>query len=182
MTMVKIMFYLLGFIVLASALFIAASKNLVRTIFMFFVTLMALAGLYVLALADFIAITQIVVYVGGVLVLMIFAFMLSGRETLANLEGQKNHFVSISKLPAFVLAIAFFIVMVNILFRTDINALPWVKNAIAQKNVITPNDAMTGNIGVSLVTHYLLPFEILSILLLAALVGAAHISRKEQSA
>ena len=88
MTMVKIMFYLLGFIVLASALFIATSKNLVRTIFMFFVTLMALAGLYVLALADFIAITQIVVYVGGVLVLMIFAFMLSGRETLANLEGR----------------------------------------------------------------------------------------------
>ena len=182
MTMVKIMFYLLGFIVLASALFIAASKNLVRTIFMFFVTLMALAGLYVLALADFIAITQIVVYVGGVLVLMIFAFMLSGRETLANLEGQQNHFMSINKLPAFVLAIAFFIVMVNILFRTDINALPWVKDAIAQKNVIVPNDAMTGNIGVSLVTSYLLPFEILSILLLAALVGAAHISRKEQSA
>ena len=59
-----------------------ATKNLVRSIFMFFVTLFALAGLYVLALADFVAITQIVIYVGGILVLILFAFMLSGKETL----------------------------------------------------------------------------------------------------
>ena len=181
MTLVKAMFYLMGFIALASALFIAASKNLVRTVFMFFVTLMALAGLYVLAMADFIAITQIVVYVGGVLVLMIFAFMLSGKETLANLQEQKNQFISINKLPALLLAVLFFIVMLNVLFKTDFNSVPWVQLASIHKNVITAGDTMTSSIGISLMGHYLLPFEIISILLMMALVGAAHISRKEKS-
>jgi NADH:ubiquinone oxidoreductase subunit 6 (subunit J) len=182
MTVVQAMFYLMGFIALASALFVAASKSLVRSVFMFFVTLMALAGLYVLALADFIAITQIVIYVGGILVLILFAFMLSGRETLANLEQQNSRFISISKLPALLLAVLFFIVMINILFKTDANNLSWVKAAIAQKSVITPDDIMVNNIGVNLMTRYLLPFEAISILLMMALVGAAHLSRKEKKA
>src|SRR3984885_14192309 len=128
----------MGLITLGSALFVAASKNLVRSIFMFFITLFGLAGLYVLALADFLAITQIVIYVGGILVLILFAFMLSGKETLANLQQQENRFVSISKLPALLLAVLFFIVMINILFKADINNLQWVKEAISEKNTFTP--------------------------------------------
>lgn len=180
MTMAQALFYLMGFIVLASALFVAASKSLVRSVFMFFVTLFGLAGLYVLAIADFIAITQIVIYVGGILVLILFAFMLSGKETLANLEQQNNRFISISKLPALLLATVFFIVMINILFKTDVNNLPWIKNAVAQKNAVTPGDATVNNIGINLMTRYLLPFEAMSVLLLMALIGAAHLSRKEK--
>ncbi len=182
MTMAQALFYLMAFITLASALFIAASKSLVRSVFMFFVTLMALAGLYVLVLADFIAITQIVIYVGGILVLILFAFMLSGRETLANLQQQNNRFISISKLPALLLSVLFFIVMINILFKTDINNLLWVKKAIAQKNTFTPTDATVNNIGINLMTKYLLPFEAMSVLLMMALAGAAHLSRKEKKA
>jgi NADH:ubiquinone oxidoreductase subunit 6 (subunit J) len=179
MTLVKVLFYLMGFITLGSAVFVAASKNLVRSVFMFFVTLLALAGLYVLALADFIAITQIVIYVGGILVLILFAFMLSGKETLANLQQQENRFVSISKLPALLLAVLFFIVMINVLFKADINNLQWVKEAVNEKNVFTANDNTVNNIGINLMTTYLLPFEAISILLMMALVGAAHLSRKE---
>jgi NADH:ubiquinone oxidoreductase subunit 6 (subunit J) len=182
MTLVKALFYLMGFITLASAVFVAASKNLVRSVFMFFVTLLAVAGLYVLALADFIAITQIVIYVGGILVLILFAFMLSGKDTLANLQQQQNRFVSISKLPALLLAVLFFIVMINILFKTDINNLQWVKEAIAVKNTFTPTDNTVSNIGINLMTTYLLPFEAISILLMMALVGAAHLSRRENKA
>ncbi len=181
MTMAQALFYLMGFIALASALFVAASKSLVRSVFMFFVTLMALAGLYVLALADFIAITQIVIYIGGILVLILFAFMLSGRETLANLQQQDNRFISISKLPALLLAVLFFIVMINILFKTDVNNLLWVNKAIAEKNTFTSTDATVSNIGINLMTRYLLPFEAISILLMMALVGAAHLSRKEKN-
>ena len=179
MTLVKALFYLMGFITLASAVFVAASKNLVRSVFMFFVTLLALAGLYVLALADFIAITQIVIYVGGILVLILFAFMLSGKETLANLQQQENRFVSISKLPALLLAVLFFIVMINVLFKADINNLQWVKEAVNEGNVFTANNNTVNNIGINLMTTYLLPFEAISILLMMALVGAAHLSRKE---
>lgn len=182
MTMVKALFYLMGFMTLASALFVAASKNLVRSVFMFFVTLLSLAGLYVLALADFIAITQVVIYVGGILVLMLFAFMLSGKEALANLQQQNDRFISISKLPALLLAVLFFIVLINILFKTDINHLQWVNKAVAYKVDIKPDSPMTSNIGTNLMTTYLLPFEAISILLMMALVGAAHLSRKEKNA
>jgi len=182
MTMVKALFYLMGFITLASALFVAGSKNLVRSVFMFFVTLLSLAGLYVLALADFIAITQVVIYVGGILVLMLFAFMLSGKEALANLQQQNDRFISISKLPALLLAVLFFIVLINILFKTDINHLRWVNKAVAYKVDIKPDSPMTSNIGTNLMTTYLLPFEAISILLMMALVGAAHLSRKEKNA
>ena len=182
MTMAQILFYVMGFIVLSSALFVAASKSLVRSVFMFFVTLMGLAGLYVLALADFIAITQIVIYVGGILVLILFAFMLSGRETLAAIQQQNNRFISISKLPAILLAVLFFIVMLNIIFKTNVDQLDWIKTSIATKNAVTPGSVTVNNIGVNLMTRYLLPFEAISILLMMALVGAAHLSRKEPGA
>jgi NADH:ubiquinone oxidoreductase subunit 6 (subunit J) len=178
MSLVQMLFYLLGFIVLASGIFVAAAKNLVRSIFMFFITLLALAGLYVLALADFVAITQIVVYVGGILVLILFAFMLSGREALGVLQ-QKRPFVSANKTVAFILAAVFFAVLVEMIGKIDADNLDWIKSAANIKNVITPNANMTDNIGINLMTRYLLPFEAVSILLMMALVGAAHLSRKE---
>jgi NADH:ubiquinone oxidoreductase subunit 6 (subunit J) len=179
MNLTQALFYLLGFIALASAVFVAASKNLVRSIFMFFITLFALAGLYVLALADFVAITQIVIYVGGILVLILFAFMLSGRETLNAIQRQTNQFISVNKIVAFLFAALFFIVLVNVMVKVDANNLGWVKNSIAAKNDIQPNEDMTQAIGINLMTRYLLPFEAISILLMMALVGAAHLARKE---
>src|ERR1700744_5012921 len=114
MSLVQVLFYVMGFIALASAVFVAAPKNLVRSIFMFFITLFALAGLYVLAMADFVAITQIVIYVGGILVLILFAFMLSGRENLNYVASVQNKFISVGKLPAMLLAAAFLIVLANV--------------------------------------------------------------------
>lgn len=182
MTMAQALFYLMAFIALASALFVAASRNLVRSVFMFFVTLMAIAGLYVLSLADFVAVTQIVIYVGGILVLMVFAFMLSSKEMLSNLQQQSGKFISVSKVPALLLATLFFIVMLNIILKSNTDNLPWLHNAVVQKNTFTPGDATIGNIGVNLMTAYFLPFEAVSILLMMALVGAAHLSRKEKKA
>jgi NADH:ubiquinone oxidoreductase subunit 6 (subunit J) len=181
MTLVQVLFYLMSFIVIASAVFVAATKNLVRSIFMFFVTLFGLAGLYVLALADFVAITQIVIYVGGILVLILFAFMLSGKETLNIIAQQRKQFISISKLPALLLAGLFLVVLVNMIFKVDANNLPWIKASIASGNEIPFNANMTENIGINLMTRYLLPFEAVSILLMVALIGAAHLSRKEVS-
>jgi NADH:ubiquinone oxidoreductase subunit 6 (subunit J) len=179
--MIRVLFYLMGSIALASAVFVAATKNVVRSVFMFFVTLLALAGLYVLALADFIAITQVVIYVGGILVLMLFAFMLSGRENLAALEQTSNRFISVSKIPALLLSVLFFIVMINVLFKADINNLAWIKQSITLKDAITPGYVTVNNIGINLMSRYLLPFEAISILLLMALVGAAHLARKEKT-
>jgi NADH:ubiquinone oxidoreductase subunit 6 (subunit J) len=179
MSLVRVLFYFMSFIAIVSALYAASTKNLVRSIFVFFVTLFALAGLYVLALADFVAVTQVVIYVGGILVLIIFAFMLSGKETLNVIQQQKGKFLSMAKLPAILLAALFFIVMINVVLKADADNLGWVKDSIANNNTITPNAVMIDNIGVNLMTRYLLPFEAISILLLMALLGAAHLSRKE---
>jgi NADH-quinone oxidoreductase subunit J len=180
MNLVQILFYLLGFIALGSAIFVAASKNLVRSIFMFFITLFALAGLYVLALADFVAITQIVIYVGGILVLILFAFMLSGKETLSALQQQGESFLSANKIVSFILAALFFVVLVEMVIKISPDNLTWIKDSAAAKMDIQPDSNMTDTIGINLMTRYLLPFEIVSVLLMMALVGAAHLSRKER--
>jgi NADH:ubiquinone oxidoreductase subunit 6 (subunit J) len=180
MNLVQILFYVMSFIVLGSAILVASSKNLVRSIFMFFITLFALAGLYVLALADFVAITQVVIYVGGILVLILFAFMLSGRETLNNLQYQKKQFISANKVAALLLALAFFIVLSDMIFKVDADNLVWIKKALSLNSTVMPTSDMTTNIGINLMTQYLLPFEAISILLMMALIGAAHLSRKEQ--
>jgi len=180
MSLIQILFYLMAFIVVASALFVAATKNLVRSIFMFFITLFGLAGLYVLSLADFVAITQIVIYVGGILVLILFAFMLSGKETLNAIGELKERFINVNKLPALLLAGLFLVVLVIVIFRIDADNLAWIKKAQVTNNLILPASATTENIGVNLMTKYLLPFEAISVLLMIALIGAAHLSRKER--
>jgi NADH-quinone oxidoreductase subunit J len=182
MTLLQLLFYVMGFIAVASAVFVAATKNLVRSVFMFFITLFALAGLYVLALADFVAITQIVIYVGGILVLILFAFMLSGKEALNIIQQQGSRLINLNKLPALVLAVLFFVLMVNMIWKIDTNNLDWIKASIQNGNVITPDANVTDNIGINLMTRYLLPFEAISILLMVALIGAAHLSRKERAA
>ena len=182
MSLVQVLFYLMAFIAIASAVFVAATKKLVRSVFMFFITLFALAGLYVLALADFVAVTQVVIYVGGILVLILFAFMLSGKETLNIIAQQRKQFISVSKLPALLLAVLFLIVLVNMIVRVDADNLEWVRKAVITKDDILPGSDMTENIGVNLMTKYLLPFEAISILLMLALVGAAHLARKGKGA
>ncbi|TWR24675.1 NADH-quinone oxidoreductase subunit J [Mucilaginibacter achroorhodeus] len=179
MSMIKILFYLMAFITLGSALVVAAGKNLVRSIFMFFVTLFGLAGLYVLALADFVAVTQIVIYVGGILVLILFAFMLSGKEALDKVEVQKNKFISLSNAPAFFLAGLFAVIMLNVIFKAHVDQLPWVIESVKAGNTMPIDGTGINKIGVNLMTRYLLPFEVISILLMVALVGAAHLSRRE---
>ena len=179
MNLVQILFYVMSFLAIASAIIVAAGKNLVRSVFMFFITLFALAGLYVIALADFVAITQIVIYVGGILVLILFAFMHSGKETLGALQQQKSQFISANKIASLLLAGLFFIVLVNMLLKVNADNLSWIIHAPKINNVIQPTSNMTDNIGINLMTQYLLPFEALSILLMMALIGAAHLSRKE---
>jgi len=178
MSLAQVLFYAMAFIAIASAMYVAATKNLVRGIFMFFVTLFALAGLYVLALADFVAVTQIVIYVGGILVLILFAFMLSGKETLNSLGEQKGKLVNSGKIPGLILSTLFFVVMVAMILKMNADKLGWIQQSVANGNVMQPTDNGINNIGINLMTSYLLPFEAISILLMMALIGAAHIARK----
>ena len=166
-------FYFFSALLLTSALMVVSIQNLVRSIFLFFVSLFSLAALYIFALADFIAITQVVIYVGGVLVLMLFAFMLSNKELLNSLQPIKTSFKFYQLIGIFI-CLAFLFVLVSLNLQIDFSNLSWIKSS----NPIMESDNTTHTIGILSMTRYLLPFEVLSVFLLMALIGAAHLARK----
>ncbi len=179
MEITQIIFYFLGAVALLSGFYVVSSQHLVRSVFMFFVTLFAVAGLYVFALADFVALTQVVIYVGGVLVLLLFAFMLSSKEALEGMEKIPSGLLSTNRLPGALIALAFMFILGMIFFNVDFESLNWIKQAQQSGNVKLVTDDTIKNIGVNLMSKYLLPLEMVSILLMMVLIGAAHIARKE---
>jgi NAD(P)H-quinone oxidoreductase subunit 6 len=169
----QLIFYFFAALVLISALMVVTMQNLVRSIFLFFVTLFALAALYVFALADFIAISQVVIYVGGVLVLMLFAFMLSNKELLNSLQPIKRTF-KLYHLAGIFICLTFLFILISLIGQIDFSGLNWIKSSTP----ILERDNTTHSIGIQSMTRYLLPFELLSVLLMMALIGAAHLARK----
>jgi len=84
-------------------------------------------------------------------------------------------------VAALLLSVIFFIVLVAMIIKMDAGNLAWIKKSINLNNAVLPTSDMTSNIGINLMTQYLLPFEAISILLMMALIGAAHLARKEQA-
>ncbi|MGJ1204030.1 NADH-quinone oxidoreductase subunit J family protein [Sphingobacterium lactis] len=173
------LFYAFAALALGSALLVVSLKNTARALFLFFIVLFAMAGLFIFALADFVAITQIMVYVGGVLILMIFAFMLSNKELLADLQNSSAKFLALPNWQSLLLALGFLSVMVYGIVEWQEQLPIWITENMADGQVIKPTDNNIQALGIKFMTQYLLPFEVISIFLLAALIGAAHLSRKE---
>jgi NADH-quinone oxidoreductase subunit J len=171
----QLIFYFFATFLLLSALIVVTSRNLVRSIFLFFVTLFSLAAIYVFALADFIALTQVVLYAGGVLVLMLFAFMLSNKELLTAIEPVKRVF-KVKHYVGIFISLAFLFILLQIFLERDFSQLDWIKSG----SPISKNENTINLIGIQSMTFYLLPFEILSVFLMMALVGAAHLARKDK--
>jgi NADH-quinone oxidoreductase subunit J len=161
--MSDLVFVLLSVMTVVSALIVAGNSNVVYSAVGLLFTFMGVAGLYVLASADFLAATQMLVYVGGILVLILFAVFLSNRISDVKLSNP-THF----RIPAFLVCVSLF----GLLSHTAVTT-PW---AVKQGAEFAPT---TANLGRLLMTKYLLPFEIVSVLLLAALIGAALLSRPD---
>jgi NADH-quinone oxidoreductase subunit J len=157
-------FYILAFFVVGSAGIVALSRNIMRSAFAMVVTFLGVAGLFVLLSADFLAATQLLVYVGGILVLILFAVMLSSRMKEIKISN-----LSVSVFSGGIIITLLILLLTYISIKT-----PW-------KELDTVNFAPTTSaIGNNLLTKYLLPFEVLSVLLLVGLIGAVVIARKEK--
>jgi NADH-quinone oxidoreductase subunit J len=167
MDLYVIIFYAFVLITLVSASIVVASKNIMYSAFALLFTFFGVAGLYVLLTADFIAITQLLVYVGGILVLIIFGVMLTTKVIRVDMKTS-----TIRTFPAVLVVAALAGTLVGVFWSTD-----WPLSPSAQGFEKT-----TPAIGEMLLTTYLLPFEIASIVLLVALVGAAMIARRERKA
>lgn len=179
MTLETLLFYVLAAVAIGSALLMVTLKNTSRVLFLFFIVLFAVAGLYIFALADFIAITQIMVYVGGVLVLLLFAFMLSNKTLLHELKEGTNYFVSLPTWQGALVSISFLAVMVYVFMLFGQQEPTWIQQAREQSTIIQPQDNTIEHLGFHLITQFVLPFEVISVLIMMALIGAAHLARKE---
>jgi NAD(P)H-quinone oxidoreductase subunit 6 len=158
-----IIFYVLAIITVASALVTAFSRNIVHSAFALFGALAGVAGIYALLAADFLFIIQIFIYIGGILVVTIFAVMLTQGIAEVNVSNR-----AVGVTPALITVILAGAVMFYAIIRTS-----WYR---AQLRPITPT---TYGIGNAFLGRYVLPFEIASIVLLAALIGAIVITRQE---
>lgn len=179
--MEEFLFYAFAALAIGSALLVISLRNTARALFLFFITLFAMAGLFIFALADFVAITQIMVYVGGVLILMIFAFMLSNKELLKDLQHITGKFITLPNWQSLLLAVGFLTVMLWGIYEWQDQTPDWIVNNIKKGHIIAPNDNNIQQLGLKFMTQYVLAFEVISIFLLMALIGAAHLSRKEDA-
>ena len=162
MTVYDIIFYLFAAVTLLSAFFVVTNRNIVHSAFFLLFTLFGVAGIYVLLGADFVAIVQLIVYVGGILILILFGVMLTNKIVNVDIKTGTIH-----ALPASI---------VLGLFAGAIGAA--VLNT--KWNVVESPDPVpaTAAIGSMLINEYALIFELLGILLLIALIGAASMARR----
>ena len=156
------LFYMFSALTLASALYVVGSKNLVRCAFALFFTFLGVAGLYALLHADFVAAAQVLIYIGGILILIIFGVMLTHRVFEVRVFTR-----SAQVIPAAAIVVAVFL-----LLKRMISDGSW---RIYAERISEPT---AGRLGFALMGDYLLQFEVVSILLLLALVGAVIVGRK----
>ncbi len=153
-------------VVVVTAFWVVTARNLVHAAFALMGTLFGVAGLYVFLYADFLAATQVVIYVGGILVLIIFGVMLTNRiATPALIQTSMPN-----RLFAAVVVLIIFAGLSALISRT-----PWHEGESAEAG------GTVATIGESLMTQYLLHFEVASVLLLLALLGAAYLSRRDHA-
>lgn len=161
MSLVNFIFYFFALLAVVSSLALAVVRHVFYGALLLIVCLLALAGIYVLAFAEFIAITQILIYAGGILVIIIFGIMLTTRSEKPLLVEHTN------VVAGLLVALGFFgamcVLLTNESFITPGGSAP-------------PSLSHINTVGVSLMTTYMLPFEVSGILLLMALVGAAVIA------
>lgn len=148
---------------LVAAVGVVTLPNIFRAALCLVVTLLGVAGLYIALQAEFIAVVQILLYVGAVMTLVIFAVMLThriGDQTIPQTNQQS--------LPAFLALLVFVGWVGSLLLKTSWPTPP-----------VTPGSVNTLALGKALLGEYVFPFEVVSVVLIAALIGAVVIARKD---
>ncbi len=157
----QIVFYTFAALMIASAMMVVYGKNLIYSAFALLATFFGVAVLYVLLGADFLAGAQLLIYVGGILILLLFGVMLTHRIYDMDLKTE-----TFQVIPGAVVSLTVFATLVAVVYRT-----PWKQVGVVVEGPTTEP------IGRLFLTDYILPFEAASVLLLVALIGAAMIVR-----
>lgn len=156
----NVVFYALAVLAVAGAAWVALARNIIHSAFALLATFLGVAGLYALLSADLVAVIQLLVYVGGVLVLILFAVMLTSRIGEARVSN-----TSFGVVPS---------AIVGALLA---GALTYVALSFRAGEPAPALSGSTAAIGEALLGEYVLPFEVISVVLLAALLGGVTLAR-----
>ncbi len=159
------LFYFIGFLTVISALFVVLNRNPVYSAVMLVFCFFSLAVLYVLLEAYFVAVLEIIVYAGAIMVLFLFVIMLInvGNEMKTSKYLQKT-----KAIPLFLMSLFLLNILLLILWRSE---------GLHQPSTISTVGSIAA-IGQALFTKYVLPFEIASLLLFVALIGTVYLSKR----
>lgn len=171
-------FFAFALLTVGSALAILLTRQLLHAAFALLLTFLGVAALYVLAGADFLAVTQVMIYVGGVLVLLIFGVMLTQQSTIAG-GGSPGKRTDLRSSPwlGLLVAMSLFGVLLTIILQVNWSLLRHLNPATSP--VSSTSTSTIPTIGVQLMTEFVLPFEVVAILLMVALIGAAYIASRK---
>jgi NADH-quinone oxidoreductase subunit J len=158
-----VFFWMLAVVTLVPAISILFEPGIVRMAFWLLGTLSGVAGLYLLLGADFLGLTQVMVYIGGINVLLLFGIMLTTKEPVF----LRKRPTAIPRIPALAMGLVVLAALVVCIMKTQWRVQPEAD--------LQPT---TKAIGTFLMSDYILPFEMISILLLVVLVGAAYLARR----
>jgi NADH-quinone oxidoreductase subunit J len=161
----NIAFWVITVVVLVSAFFAALSRNIVQAAFALFFCLLGIAGYYLLLGSAFLAVTQIIIYVGGILVLLMFGILLTNRPLQRDLPYSPWLYMLVCIAGLLLLAAIESVIMM----------VSWHQVATLS---VPASDVRP--LGKMLITKYLLPFELVGITLLLCLVGAAYLVRRRE--
>jgi NADH-quinone oxidoreductase subunit J len=166
MNIYEVLFWFLTVVALSCALGVILSRNPVNSVLFLILTFFAISGHYILMNAQFLAIVNIIVYAGAIMVLFLFVIMLMNLN--ADTEPQKNRLV---QLAGVISGGALFLVILAALKASSRGELEQTSTDIG----------LIKNLGKTLFTQFVLPFEISSVLFLSAMIGAIVIGKKEEA-
>lgn len=161
MNTADLVFWILAIIILGSGLAVVAARNLVHAALFMVLTFFGISGIYVLLEADFLAVVQVLIYVGAIAVLIIFGVMLTQRENMEETNVSSPH-----RAVAAVILVAFLGLII-----LAINSTAWL---------IDPSPALpttVGPIAELMLSSFVIPFEAAAILLTVAILGAIILSK-----
>jgi NAD(P)H-quinone oxidoreductase subunit 6 len=163
-TLHQFTFFIISAVVIASALLVVTLRNIFHSLLFLALSFLGVAGVYILLSADFLAAVQVIVYIGAIIVLMMFALMLTHRVMTSNLSQTLGQWW----VTSFPVTLGILTILLKVLVFN-----PW---GLKEPAKFQPT---TGIIGKALLTKYVLPFELASIVLLVAMIGAIVLAKED---
>jgi NADH-quinone oxidoreductase subunit J len=166
----NIFFYVIAAGMVGAAVAVVTTRNVVRAALYLIAVFAGVAAQFILLAAEFVAVTQVLIYIGAIMVLMLFGIMLTRARIGRDVDMTNDHWwVGLGTALLLTAVMAY-----SLIDRWGDDALP------ADRQVNSVGGSNTATVSDSIFSQYLIPFEIVSVLLLAALVGAIVIARKDR--